>query len=907
MNIFYKVTLQMLKRNKIRTLVTIIGIILSASMLTAVTTSVSSLQDFLLDVVIAQDGDWHGAVHYIKKAQIDKLDEDPDVKSYTWMQNIGYAMLEESRNDYMPYLFIAGMDNSFKDVMPVNLIEGRMPENTAEIILPQHLETNGGVKHSIGDVLVLDIGSRISDGFELNQDSGYRNGENGGIKETEELVIREQRTFTVVGFYERPSFEPYVGPGYTALTVSDNTGADNYDVYIKVKKVKNIYNYLDTRFPQNERRTNRDYLIFNGVSDDTGYNAVLYGLAGVLIFLIMFGSILLIYNAFSISVSERTKQFGLLSSIGATKRQLLRSVLFEAFFLSVIGIPLGILAGIAGIGVTLELTKNMFMSFLQYNTDAVLDLYVSKAAVAAAALVGLITVLISAFIPARRAVRVSAIDAIRQTRDIKIKVRSVKTSKLTYKLFGFEGMIARKNFKRNRKKYRATVISLFMSVVLFISASSFCAYLTKGADSVVDDLEYDIVYTFTPDLGEKCSLEELFEELSGVKGVKDSCYAHLDQKKIEVPVNSLSKEYVSYCKRFFEESFFNSRFNSSSGYIGFYARLYFIDNATYAEYLNNNSYDTDLYLDRDFPPAVVRDFTKMYNGDEAKYYTFHLLEGNLEEAVLRQTKTIDGYYFSEKETDDAGKVLYCFEKMNSETGEEKLKLTFDEATEEINIKMGVVSDKKPFCVDNNTHELITFLYPYSAVSAVTGKDNESIETVLYFKVNNHRAVYNKMYSILEEKELPTSRLYDAAENGESMKALMSVINIFSYGFIILISLIALANVFNTISTNIALRRREFAMLKSIGMTQKGFNKMMNYECLLYGIKGLMYGIPVSFGVTYLIYRSISEGWETKYFVPWYSIVIAVGSVFAVVFATMLYSMRKIKKDNPIDALRNENL
>lgn len=164
-----------------------------------------------------------------------------------------------------------------------------------------------------------------------------------------------------------------------------------------------------------------------------------------------------------------------------------------------------------------------------------------------------------------------------------------------------------------------------------------------------------------------------------------------------------------------------------------------------------------------------------------------------------------------------------------------------------------------------------------------------------------------MCSILEEKELPVSRLYDYAENGEAMRALVAVVNVFSYGFIILISLIALANVFNTISTNIALRRREFAMLKSIGMTQKGFNKMMNYECLLYGIKGLMYGIPVSFGVTYLIYRSISGGWETEFFVPWYSVVIAVGSVFLVVFATMIYSMRKIKRDNPIDALRNENI
>ncbi|HPD01106.1 MAG TPA: ABC transporter permease [Acetivibrio sp.] len=901
MNIFYKVTLQMLKKNKIRTLVTIIGIILSASMLTAVTTSVSSLQDFLLDVAIAQDGDWHGAVHYIKKAQIDKLDEDPDVKSYTWMQNIGYAMLEESRNDYMPYLFIAGMDNSFKDVMPVNLIEGRMPENTAEIILPQHLETNGGVKHSIGDVLVLDIGSRISDGFELNQDSGYRNGENGGIKETEELVIREQRTFTVVGFYERPSFEPYVGPGYTALTVSDNTGADNYDVYIKVKKVKNIYNYLDTRFPQNERRTNRDYLIFNGVSDDTGFNAVLYGLAGVLIILIMFGSILLIYNAFSISVSERTKQFGLLSSIGATKRQLLRSVLFEAFFLSTIGLPLGILSGIAGIGITLELTQNMFMSFLQYNTDVVMDLYVSGSAVAASALVGLITVLISAFIPARRAVRVSAIDAIRQTNDIKIKAGKVKTSKLTYKLFGFEGMIARKNYKRNRKKYRATVISLFMSVVLFISASSFCAYITKGVDSVIDDEEYDIIYSFTPDQREKCSLEELFMELSEVKGVKDSSYVYFQHKTIEIPVNSLNKEYISFSKRIFGENYPNYQ----SEHETFDAVLYFIDDSTYEKFLNKNSYDKNLYFSPNSPLAVVRDFTKFYDG--GKYYTFHILGSNPSDIVFKQIKDKERFFFSGNVTDDDGKTVYLFRNKYPEDGEQELKLTFDEATEESNIKIGVVSDKKPFCVDNNFGSTITFMYPYSAISAVTGKDTESVESFFYFKADDHKSVYNKICSILEDKGLPTSMLYDAAENGESMRALVSVINIFSYGFIILISLIAVANVFNTISTNIALRRREFAMLKSIGMTQKGFNKMMNYECLLYGIKGLIYGIPVSFGVTYLIYRSIAGGWETKYFVPWYSVVIATGSVFAVVFSTMLYSMRKIKKDNPIDALRNENL
>jgi len=900
-NIINKVTLQTLKRNKIRTLVTIIGIILSASMITGVTTSVSSLRDFLLDVAISQDGDWHGGVYNIKKAQIDELGENPDVESYTWLQNIGYAKLEESQNHFMPYLFIGGMDDVFKDVMPVNLIEGRMPESRLEIILPQHLDTNGGVKHSIGDVLLLDIGSRISDGFELNQDIGYLNGENGGTEETEELEIREQRIFTVVGFYERPSFELYVGPGYTALTLSDNTGADNYDVYIKVKKIKNIYNFLDTNFPENKRETNTDYLRLRGVSDDIGFNKVLYGLAGVLIALIMFGSISLIYNAFSISVSERTKQFGLLSSIGATKRQLFRSVLFEAFFLSIIGIPLGILSGIAGIGITLKLTKNMFMSFLQYSTDAELDLYVSGGAVIAAVLIGLATVLISAFIPAKRGLMVSAIDAIRQTSDIKIKAGKVKTSKITYKLFGFEGMIARKNFKRNKKKYRATVVSLFMSVVLFISASSFCAYLTKGTNSVIDEKEYDIVYVYTPDLSEKCTLEELYMELSGVKGVKDSSYAYFEHKNIEVPVSSLSKDFINYCNSIYGENHLNYK----SGHETFNAMIYFIDNGTYEKYLDKNSYDKNLYLNPDSPLAVVRDFTKFY--DVGRYYTFNILEEEPGDVNFKQIKKMEEYFYNGEYTDEMGETIYFFRSKHSENSEEELELTFDEATEELNIKMGVVSDKKPFCVDNNFGNTITFLYPYSAISAITDRDIESVETILYFRANDHKSVYNKMYSILEEKELPVLRLYDDAEDGEAMRALVAVVNVFSYGFIILISLIALANVFNTISTNIALRRREFAMLKSIGMTQKGFNKMMNYECLLYGIKGLMYGIPVSFGVTYLIYRSISGGWETEFFVPWYSVVIAVGSVFLVVFATMIYSMRKIKRDNPIDALRNENI
>ena len=162
-------------------------------------------------------------------------------------------------------------------------------------------------------------------------------------------------------------------------------------------------------------------------------------------------------------------------------------------------------------------------------------------------------------------------------------------------------------------------------------------------------------------------------------------------------------------------------------------------------------------------------------------------------------------------------------------------------------------------------------------------------------------------NLFKNEDLPKTSFINYAEGVESNRSVIIIIKVFAYGFIILISLIAAANVFNTITTNINLRRRDFAMLKSVGMDDKGMRKMLNFECILYGTKALIYGLPVSVGVTYLIYRSIRRGIDTEFFIPWTAVGIAVLSVFIVVFVTMMFSMNKIKKDNPIDALKNENL
>ncbi len=95
------------------------------------------------------------------------------------------------------------------------------------------------------------------------------------------------------------------------------------------------------------------------------------------------------------------------------------------------------------------------------------------------------------------------------------------------------------------------------------------------------------------------------------------------------------------------------------------------------------------------------------------------------------------------------------------------------------------------------------------------------------------------------------------------------------------------------------------MLKSVGMTDRSFTKMLNFECIFYGLKGLMYGLPVSIFVTYLIYTSVNEGVEMSFYLPVNGIFISIFSVFLVVFISMMYSMSKIRDENILDALRNE--
>lgn len=908
MNVFSKVTLESLKKNRTRTVVTIIGTMLSAAMICASTTLVSSMQNFVLRCEIYSSGDWHGAVYDAAYKDYEDIRDSDRVSSAAYAQVLGYAKID-SANERKPYLYILGGDaaSGYFETMPVHLLLGTLPKDPTEIILPEHLTSNGKVNYTLGDTVTLDVGDRTLDGRRLGQDTpiyAYDSETHTEVVSGERLENTEPRTYTVVGIYERPAFEDYAAPGYTALTAANTKSAEQSPIhcYFKLHKPAGVYDFMkEMGYTQEYRYAyNTKVLLYSGAARFDSFLTAFYSLAAIIIALIVFGSVSLIYNAFSISVSERTRQFGLLSSVGATRKQLRRMVLFEALTVSAVGIPLGILVGIGGIGITLLLIGDKFSSLVR--ADIPMRICVSWQAVVIAAVIALVTVLISAWIPSKRATGVSAVEAIRRSMDIKASGRPVRTSKLAYKLFGLPGVLAGKHYKRNRKKYRTTVVSLFMSIVLFVSAAAFTDYMMESAEGGLASDQFDLIYAAESDASSAMTPDALLELLFSEQNVTGGTYT-----KKQFLQGAISREYVTamFADRFAD--FGMEREDAAPKELSISGYLYFVADAEFNRLLEKYNLKEADYYDRDKPLGIALDRNIEFDRRLEKFVTLDTLKGDGCAIEGLYYVEIDGYYRKDSRIDENGNKVVLYQNRDNEN--DIIELPYEESFAKYTLRSEKTIEEAPFFVSRSTPVAINMIYPYSMLESVVPEAalNQFRNTEYFLTSSNHTASFENLATVLTENGLSSRQLFDYAANVETNRNVVTIIRVFAYGFIVLISLIAAANVFNTISTNISLRRREFAMLKSVGMTQKGFRRMMNYECLLYGSKALLLGLPISCGITYLIYRAVTTAYETSFHLPWAAIGIAVLSVFLVVFATMMYSMSKVKKDNPIDALKNENL
>ena len=867
-------TLRCLKKNRLRTLVTIVGIVLSVSLFTAVSEGAYSGQQYLVNNVKAMVGSYHAYYKEIDDAQLQQLRESNELDQLAEVGSVGWANIAPD-NEVYPYLYVCSITPSVTELVPVRVLEGRLPENENELLIPNNLERSNGVHYTVGQTVSLTVGQRLSDGVQLGSSASY-------LGEEEHLEKTEVRSYTIVGICDKlpSSLEGYSLPGCVALTC----GADcaRYTAFFTMKNINHTVDYINTHiFEDNRAVENRDLLLCSGASGNRALVSVLYGLVAILFGLIMFGSVALIYNSFSISVSERTRQFGLLKSIGASAKQIRGSVLLEALYLCAIAIPLGLAVGCGGIGLTLYALRDEFAT-LGYSSgvNVPIGLIPNLPALLAAAVVGLITALISAAIPARRAMKITPIDAIRRSRDVRVNSSGVKTSRLTEKLFGFPGVLASKNFKRDRKKYRSTVVSLFMSVVLFLSASSFSLYLRRDIAQNIKvnpfDLNASLYLT-----EEQPSAENVFSMLQEADGVTQADYAQLCSVAFRIKPDALQPELLENMPE-------QERFEG-------YATLFFVRDETY------RALCTAANVDPTNKEALIYDHmigTEPTEGG-VRYHEYQLLSGFPASFDLVTVNAPEGYELTGEDY-DGGEHVYEFTRFD---GMDQLRLPAEDSEQELPLRIAARVRELPIA---GSDDGICVYLPESAMEDYPGLSNIYFEC--FFKSSDHKRSYDSMLQILQSAGLEKySNVWDTKSGEETDRAILLVLDVFTFGFIILISLIAAANVFNTISTNINLRRRDLATLKSVGMDRKDFGRMMRFECVLYGTKALLYGLPVSAVVSYLIYLVVGRGFNSRFMIPWGSVGIAVLSVFAVVFVTMLYAMHKVGKENTVETLRNENI
>lgn len=849
MSILNRLTIKNLRLNKKRTIVTIIGIILSTALMVGIGLLFSSFQDLMIRDTIGYSGKYETKYNDVDLIKLNDIKN----KNFTYFYEkpIGFSKIESS-NEYKPYMYITSVNREYFNEL--KLIEGYFPKNENEIVISNHVITNGGLNYKVGDIVTFTYGSRNIDG-----DITLANSE---LVDGEFLTNEGTHTYKIVGIVDRSNFESYSASGYTAFTLDVNSDKGNANLYVMFNKNKKIIKQSEELAKElnydGDINYNSTLLALYGESTYGNVMSSMGGMMIIMLSLVSIGCIIVIYNSFAISVMERKKEFGLLSSIGATKRQLSHTVFFEAVVVGVIGIILGILGAYIGIGCVILIINNLISDMLEYK----LHLVTNPLFIIIPVIFMIIVIGVSAFIPSRRASKVSPIEAIRQNDDIKINKKKIRTSKLVLKLFGIEGEIALKNIKRNKKKYKVTIVSLFISIVLFISFSSYMNYTLNTASSVMGEVPYDYQISYFGD--DPNNDKEALDKIN------------------EIVKSSDVKEYVSYSV---SNLSIIGNYTYSDEYLDFYKNAYGDDGI---KALNDLKYQ----------------YISIYILDDNSYNKYKKLIGIDNDSVILLNKFKGVSYGNNK------RVNYNIPVINN--GNINIKICNFDNDEDVDTTKYCNKNIDNIFVTNKSFDLIEeFSYMNDFKLIVNKKlyDSISDSSTHYTQFNIISDNTNNIDKLTKDLDKYSNVNYtNIKETMKQANNLILVVKILMYGFISLVTLIGVTSVFNTISTSMALRKREFAVLRSVGLTNRGFNKILFFESLFFGMKSLIFAIPVSIGITVLIHYALADMVSiSTIIIPWKYIIISIVSVFVIVLLTMMYSTSKIKKHNIIEQIREENI
>ena len=910
MSLLNKLTIRNIKLNKKRSIVTVIGIILSVALITALANMFFSARASIINYTIEQYGNYHYVFTDVPATDFKYFKENRALEDFYLTSYIGYAPLKESNNEYKPYILLRAFSKKAFSNLGINLIDGRLPENDTEIVIPEHLKSNGLVDYKIGDELTLDIGDRLSneDNIKLPIDAFY-------TPEEEHLGKNFTKKYKIVGIIERPSYavEEYSSPGYSFFTYLDEDNlSSNVDVYTRLtsdslaNKDQVVANILGVDLDLYLKCENIDYIIdleheerieledtynkikkyeFNSNNElitlESNYFAEpttqALAIASLIVcIIIIIASVFCIKNSFDISLTEKIRQYGMLSSIGATKKQIKKSVYYEGLILGLIAIPLGIICGLIASSILIVLVNIFLKDLYPIKFIYVISWY----AILLSIILGLITIFLSSWRSAHKAAKISPIEAIRNSSELKIKSKKLKIPKFIDKLFGIGGTISYKNLKRNKKNYRPTVVSIVVCLSIFISLYYFMNLAFKTINEQLNIADYNITFHFNSNHNRN---EESYLD-SIIKLDNIDQYVRTYEMSINIKDYKYSQEFNKINKNFK---------GSQYCYMGNEPADEIEENKVYSESISLIKVNDEEY----------KNYLKKLNLDYDKVK---------DEAILLNNVT-DSYYDEGKKT-VINSIIPYLDYHEGDT----IKLYFGagsfycnpEAEKEIyEFKIAKLTDEVPFGIAkrNMKPRLIISEEQYNKING----RNSGVYDYLYINSSNPDKLQSDIENILQGNFSEDDyMLINSNEGIRERMSLYTLLAIFLYGFITVIALIGITNIFNTITTSMELRKREFAMLKSIGMTDKEFKRMIRLESLFYGFKSLIIGLPLGCLLSYVIYYYYSKytnDLTITFNLPYFAIITGTIVVLLLIISIMKYSINKINKQNIIETIRNENI
>lgn len=895
MKVLNELSVKDLRLNKKRSIVIIIGIILSTALICGVAGLITSFQKTFVETAKNSQGNYHAIFYNVPKDELKYIEENRSIEDYYLSEELGYSYLTNGKTstgeEEKPLVNIISMNDKFLNNMAINIKDGRLPENDIELAISARINEKFKTNYKVGDTITLNIGELK--GTSKNKNVNYYDEEQ--IKKTDEteqmaedeIVNTTSKTYKIVGIIERPTttIEPYEADWFTVITKMQtinkkaniavlytkpndyvkNTESINQMVTAKSGTKENDFNRvsgLDKTYKSYKYKIkiNKELLAYQGASLDDDTLRTIYGLGAFIMGIVLVSSVFVIRNGFAISITERLKQYGMLSSIGATKKQIKKSVYFEGFILGLIGIPLGILSGIFAIYILVNVVNYILKDYVSSGT--LLTYGISLPAIVVSIIVSVVTIWLSCRNSAKKASKITPIEAIRSSEDVKLKAKKIKCPKIITKIFKTGGEIAYKNLKRSKKKYRTTVISIIVSVVIFIAISSFIQYGFKMSSAYYTERNYNyVVYAYTtasPEDTKEFAKEqaENLKILTDISNLPDAGDVSINKTNtFEIKMDDKHKsELTDYGKDI------KSRF--------------------YAMDAENNPIDNVNIIA--LSKNVYENYLKKIGGDYETYKDGAILiDNNIN--LDEKGKRIQGSIYTWKKGDTAtGKI----------------------GNKEYNIKIVARTEERPKGIESMYNSNAFFIMSEEFINK-TGYETAS----LYAQSNDAYKLDEEVEQYKKDNNLTNSNLntFNMEKSVKAENAVVLVISIFLYGFIGVITLIGITNIFNTITTNMNLRKKEFAMLKSIGMTKKEFNRMIRLESIFYGVKSLVIGIPIGLVLSYGMYNVFRNSMEMEYVLPYKSIVVAVIFVAVIIGIIMKYSMSKINKQNIIETIRNDNI